>query len=108
MTHEVTFTPKAEFEVFCNAEWWSQHRSLDQAQEWLRAVRTTKNALTHDPERWPVAAESDEMPIVLREILFGIGRRKTHRMVFEVLENSVLVHTVRHLAQDRLSPDDIL
>ncbi len=106
MTFQVLVSPRAVSQVRQSSSWWARNRSLFQAQQWLQSFRAALNSLSHDPLRWPVATESDDLPIELREMLFGIGRRKTHRIVFEVDGDRVLVHAIRHLSQDKLSPDD--
>ena len=39
-------------------------------------------------------------------LVYGVGRRPTHRAVFTVRSDLVLVLRVRHLAQKEISPDD--
>ncbi len=43
----------------------------------------------------------------LRELYFGLGKRPTHRAVFEIRESDVIVHSIRHLAQADLTQEDI-
>jgi len=43
----------------------------------------------------------------LRQLVFGLGANKTHRAVFEVRDNEVIVHAVRHLAQSDITPESI-
>jgi hypothetical protein len=37
---------------------------------------------------------------------FGLGSRPTHRAVFTIVNETVVVLTVRHAAQDRLQQSD--
>lgn len=42
----------------------------------------------------------------IRQLLYGVSRRKTHRAVFEIRAGEVIIHAIRHLAQDELLPDE--
>ncbi len=106
MTYRVIVTSKARIEASNVAIWWAEHRSVAQAKKWLDSFHEKAASLAHDPQRWPVAPENDFLPIEIREVSFGIGRNKTHRIVFEVRGGAVVIHAVRHLAQDSLSQDD--
>jgi hypothetical protein len=48
-----------------------------------------------------------DLPYTVRQLLYGIGRKPTHRAVFEVRGDTVYVLAVRHLAQDDLSADEL-
>lgn len=106
MSYRVELTPKARIELYRNASWWAEHRSTEQAAEWLEGFESALKLLCENPERWPLAQESGMVPVEIREMLFGIGRRKTHRAVFRIHGGRVIVHGVRHLAQDALTGDD--
>jgi hypothetical protein len=43
----------------------------------------------------------------IRELHYGLRNKATHRAVFEVRNDEVIVYTVRHLAQRDLTPDDL-
>ena len=77
------------------------------ASRWLEGFEAAIAALANDPERHAIADEDGSFTITLRQFLYGVGRHKTHRAVFEVREGEVLVHGVRHLAQRELSQDDL-
>lgn len=106
MIYRVQLSPRARIAIANNASWWATHRSVDQAQRWMNAAREALHSLAQDPHRWPVAPENDELPFEIREMAFGLGRKKTHRAVFEVREDSVLIHAIRHLAQAPLTTED--
>ena len=42
-----------------------------------------------------------------RELHFVLGSRPTHRAVFTIVHETVVVVTVRHAAQDRLQQSDM-
>ncbi|MGC3966124.1 MAG: type II toxin-antitoxin system RelE/ParE family toxin [Pirellulales bacterium] len=90
-----------------SAEWWAHERSPEQAERWYAGIRQAVAGLAEHPEQWPQAAESSEFAYVLREILYGLGPRPTHRAVFTIVKQTVVVLSVRHAAQDQLKPDDL-
>ncbi len=90
-----------------SALWWAEHRSPSEASGWLSGLESAIRSLADDPDRFPVAAESDEFDFPLRQLNYGLSRHPTHRVLFAVQTDRVLVYAVRHLAQAELSPDDI-
>lgn len=89
------------------ALWWSEKRSAEQAFKWLTSFEKTLQALSQNPQRHRQARENAEFDRDLREIYYGLGKRFTHRAVFEIRENEVVVYSIRHLAQTDLTPDDL-
>lgn len=76
---------------------------------WLDGFEEAFRSLRENPERHGFARENDlyELPYPVRQLLFGIGKRPTHRAVFEVRGDTVYVVAVRHLAQDELSSEEL-
>lgn len=87
--------------------WWATHRSTDQARRWYLKYLSTLETLRINPERYGLAPESSEHRETLRELSFGIGRRKTHRIIFTIYGDTVEVLALRHLAQDSAPIDDV-
>jgi hypothetical protein len=54
-----------------------------------------------------VAHESDRFSFELREMYYGSGRKKTHRELFHITDNEVVVVGIRHFAQDDFAPDHL-
>jgi len=105
---QVILLPRAEQQLCEAALWWSEHRNLDQALRWLEGFESAIQSLTENPARVGFARENDAFPFGLRQLNYGLGKHPTHRAVFEIHEDStVLVHAIRHLAQDEISPDEI-
>ena len=107
MTYEVQVLPRAKCQLYDAALWWAEHRSTEQAVQWLDGLEAALQSLANDPERWPLAIECDFVPFEIHEMPYGLGRHKTHRVVFEIRSHEVLVYAIRHLAQDSLSPEDL-
>ncbi|HEY3394526.1 MAG TPA: type II toxin-antitoxin system RelE/ParE family toxin [Lacipirellulaceae bacterium] len=108
MKYRVTILPRAQRQLLEQALWWSENRSAEQAFYWLEGFEQALASLIENPERCGVARENDVFGIVLRELHYGLGSKPTHRAVFEVRGDEVIVYTIRHHAQRDLTPSDIL
>jgi plasmid stabilization system protein ParE len=89
------------------AVWWSENRSADQAIRWLDGFEKALATLADKPERCVIARESDAFATAIRELHYGLRGKPTHRAVFEIRDDEVIVHSVRHFAQRDLTPDDL-
>jgi len=107
MIYEVIILRQAEMELNRNALWWAEHRGGAQALRWLDGFVAAIESLTNNPERFAVVREDGQFPFPLRQLVFGVSSKPTHRAVFSVEGEKVLVYTVRHLAQDDITPDEI-
>jgi plasmid stabilization system protein ParE len=107
MTYEVYVTDKATYQLEAAARWWAQHRSVEQARRWYDGFVAAIRSLAKNPQRFPLARESEAFPIEIRQLVYGLGRKKTHRAVFAIRPDRVVVYAARHLAQDELTPDDL-
>jgi plasmid stabilization system protein ParE len=108
MAYVVIVTERAASDLKESVEWWSRERSREQAARWYAGIRQAIDSLANQPERFSLSAENGEFSIELREILFGLGTRPTHRIVFTIVRQTVVVLTIRHAAQNRIQPDDFL
>jgi plasmid stabilization system protein ParE len=99
MTYDVVISSRAQQEAQANHDWWAKHRSAQQAASWYDEFMKAALSLERDPDRWAVAAENDRFPYQIRQLNFGIGRKPTHRLVYTIRSNEVVVLRVRHLAQ---------
>lgn len=104
---EVRFTRRATA-AFDEALQWYEARSLDAAHKWVAAVELALDRLERDPHRYPRAAEDGLLPAPIHQYAFGGGRKLTHRMVYAIRPDAVVVHSIRHLSQDALSLDDLI
>ena len=107
MTYTVVISEPAERELEEAARWWAEHRSVEQAERWYRGFLDAIRSLADSPARYPLAREDRLFPAEIRELHFGLGRRPTHRAVFTLLTDVVLVLTVRHVGQADLTADDL-
>jgi plasmid stabilization system protein ParE len=107
MNYRVLLTDAARRHIEEASAWWAEHRSLAQALRWLEQIHARIATLALDPDRCPLAHESSQFPFELRQLLFGIGRRFTHRVLFRIVGETVEVLAVRHVARTDLEPDEL-
>lgn len=107
MSYEVRLTHKAEQQLNAAVDWWAEHRSPEQAERWHAGVVNAMLSLGVNPLRCRLARENRAAPIELRELQYGLGRRTSHRILFAVRQDRIVVYAIRHVAQDDLTVDDL-
>ena len=107
MKYRVVFQRRAEMQFHQAAIWWAENRSPEQAAKWVEEFRAAIDGLQDNPQRHAYARENDYHPIELRQLLFGIGHRHTHRAIFYISDDTVQVVSVRHIAQRNLIPNEV-
>lgn len=100
----VRLTDRANRQVREAHQWYAQ-RSLSAAERWHESLMRCLRSLTAHASHCPLAAESSLFPVPVHEITFGSGRRKSHRVLFVIRPELIVVHSVRHLAQDEIDPE---
>ena len=107
MTYRVTFTTKARLEFFEAALWWAENRDEAQAARWLEGFQGAIDSLADNPQRHAVARENDLFPFTLRQLLYGLSSKPTHRALFRVREDDVvIIYGIRHVRQRDFTPGD--
>jgi plasmid stabilization system protein ParE len=107
MTHHVVLTRRAECELEDAAAWWAENRSPDQAARWYAGFSEAIASLEREPHGCPLAPENGSFPYEIRELHYGLGSRLTHRAVFTIRPDMVLVLAIRHVAQAELTQEDL-
>lgn len=107
MIYEVLISEPARHDVREAFEWWRDNRSPDEAERWYNEILPAISTLSDHPESCPLAPETDLMPTGLRQLHFGIGRRTTHRIVFTIDGNQVVILRVRHVARRDLTDAEL-
>ena len=107
MTYRVVITSKAEAELCEAAIWWAEHRSQEQAVRWLDGFETAISGLSTTPEKHPLAREDADFSFTLRQLVYGLGRKPTHRALFRIRDDAVIVYGIRHLVQRDVTPEDL-
>jgi plasmid stabilization system protein ParE len=100
MKYSVRIMPEAYDALAQNATWWAVNRSQKQAMEWFDQFIESLQSLGEMPESHSLARENVKTDYELREMLFSIGRKPTHRALFRVVGNTIQVLTIRHVSQD--------
>jgi plasmid stabilization system protein ParE len=104
----VILASRVDAALDANCDWWAKHRSAEQASRWLRGIEKAILGLAKNPERFGLAPENGHFPIEVRQLLFGLGRTPTHRVLFTIRPDSVFVFDLRHVSQELANLDDLL
>jgi plasmid stabilization system protein ParE len=104
----ISITGPAERDLQAAHDWWAKHKSNEQAGRWYTHILAAIQSLEHMPERCGPATENNLSIAGVRQLLFGLGRRSTHRIVFGIEGDEVIIFRVRHTSQDILTPDDLV
>ncbi len=107
MKSPVVLTDRAHADLEAAYSWWAEHRSREQAANWYNKFAEAIESLADQPERYSLSHESSRFPFQIRDLRFGIGKRATHRAVFTIRKDMVLVLAIRHLAQREITPGDV-
>lgn len=101
---DIQITELAKEDIQQTFQWWSTHRSEKQAADWYEQILRAMATLRRMPERCPRIPETGLSRSDLRQLLFGIGNRPTHRIIFGLDAESrvVTILRVRHHGQDAL------
>ncbi len=106
MKYRIILTDSAQSDIRDIVTWWSENRSSQQAEQWYGKISPAIDTLIDNPERCPLAPETDLLPTGLRQLHFGVSRSVTHRIVFTIDGNNVVIMHVRHLARQALTKND--
>jgi plasmid stabilization system protein ParE len=98
---------KAHQDLLDNCTWWATHRSEAEAERWYDGFSKAIKKLATDAERHALARENANFPFELRQLNYGLGRRPTHRALYTIRPDMILVLRIAHLAQDDFSTDDV-
>jgi plasmid stabilization system protein ParE len=107
MSYRITYSNRAEADIREAMEWWRDNRSREQAARWIEEIFPAIEKLRDDPDRFPLAPESDLHSQGLRQLLFGVGRSIIHRVVFAIEADEVNIVAVRHVARQDLRADEL-
>ena len=107
MTYRIVVSQAAQKELRNASRWWATHRSASEAQRWYDGFLDALYHLDTLPDSYSLAYENDDFPFTIRELHYGLSSRPTHRAVFAIVEDKVVVIAIRHAAQGRIRPEDI-
>jgi len=106
MKFEVVLSDRALSQLDAACSWYSENAS-HVATDWYNGFLDALQGLEENPERFGLARENKAFPVEIRQLLFGVGRRKTHRAVFSIHGRRVIVRAIRHLPQRDLHGGDV-
>lgn len=98
--YRVVLNERAESQLDGAYVWWATNRSQEQAARWYNGFLRALDSLRHSPERCSLAEENSFFSLEVRQLLFGLGRRPSHRALFTIRDEMVFVISIRHVAQD--------
>lgn len=105
---DVVITPSAELDIQENYRWWYVNRSQEQAIRWYVALYNSIENLRDVSDRCPLASEAESLETPIRQLSFGLGRLPSHRVIFVIADQQVVVLRVRHVSQSDLTRNDLL
>jgi plasmid stabilization system protein ParE len=103
----VYIAARAEADIEQAFAWWRDNRSKEEASRWLDGVYPAIDSLSRMPERCARVTEVRQPRENLRQLLFGIGRKPTHRVIFRVLSDRVEVLRVLHVSRPPINLKDL-
>jgi plasmid stabilization system protein ParE len=108
MKYHLQASARAERQLNDIAQWWSDHHSHEQAERWYLTASRAIESLRETADRCPRSMEDGLASFPLFQLAFGVGRRRTHRVLFTIKpDRTVYILAVRHLAQDLLTVGDL-
>jgi plasmid stabilization system protein ParE len=107
MAAQVVLMDRAFADLQDSFDWWSENRSAEQAARWYNNALKSLQSLATRASRCRLAPENDAFPFEVRQLNFGLGRRPTHRAMFTIRPDMVVVLRVQHLAQIPLTLEDV-
>jgi plasmid stabilization system protein ParE len=108
MKRAVVISQRAANEIQEAHDWWAERRSALQAARWYDGLLDAIEGLRESSGQHSVVANAADFPFEVRELLFGLGRRPTHRALYTIRPDSIYVLTLRHVSQGPVGLDDLL
>ena len=95
----VVLSESAQKDIRQNTSWWSENRSAEQAERWYVGIIDKIYSLENMPTRCAQAPEAAKLNLDIRNLLFGISSRPTHRVLFQIDGQNVVILRVLHMSQ---------
>ena len=106
MKYQVRLTEKAEQDVASALEWFREQAAMAAGAKWLAQLQAKIDTLETRPARCGLAAESQDLGLEIRELLFG-KRRGRYRLLFQIRGRMVHILRIWHSARDSVARDDL-
>lgn len=103
MNFRVRATRRYESDLLSTIVWIARVQGRPQeAQAWLEALEDAVDSLGRLPQRCPLAPESGARGREIRQLLFF-----SHRVLFTILPQEVVVLQVRHASREPARPEEL-
>ncbi|QDT36423.1 type II toxin-antitoxin system RelE/ParE family toxin [Stratiformator vulcanicus] len=93
MRYRVKLSQRAERQLLEAVEWYEVN-APQFSESWYRSILQSIATLETDPHRLPHAREDHHLQMELRELHFGYRKRMTHRILFVVRDDEVLIRSI--------------
>jgi len=107
VTYRVLISSRARRDLSQISRWWAENRDATQASQWYDGMLAALRSLNENPAGHPLAHEDERFPYELHELHFGLSSRATHRALFTIESDCVVILAIRHAAQREVTPGDI-
>lgn len=108
MAYRVTVTGPAERDARENHEWWAENRSATEAGRWFSGINRAIQSLKTFPNRHAYADEAALRKGSVRQMGYGLGSKTTHRVLYEVTGEEVVIYRIRSRHQDALTVEELI
>lgn len=105
MAFIIDVTAAAKSDIRRKMHWLATNISRTSARNWRNKIDRAFGELSRDARSCPFAYESADLGMELREKLCG-NRTHVYRILFTIEGSKVIIHHIRHAAQDWLTADD--
>ena len=106
MSRQIRVLPMAKSDLRRIAEIIQVRISFASSKKWRLLIQTAINDLADSAETYPEAHEAKLLGRDIRMKLVG-KRAQIYRILFTFTDNEVIVHRIRHAAQDYLTEDEL-
>jgi plasmid stabilization system protein ParE len=102
---KVVITARAKADLQHAANWWKENRSANEAETWYDGISAKIQTLAQMPALCRLAAESEHVQPEIRQLLYGVSSRPTHRVLFGIDGDTVTIYRVLHTSQAVIDDD---
>ncbi len=99
MKYRILVTDQAHHDLRQACKWWVRNRSSEQADQWFHGFSEAVRSVSENPERFPPAHEDGAFSSELQHFSYGLGKHPTHRVLFTLEDDKLLILRVRNLAR---------
>jgi len=107
MSFQLRITGPAERDMRENHRWWSENRSSEQADRWLIGIDKIIYSLCETAEHHTLATETVLRKAGIRQVSFGLGHKPSHRIIYAINGQNVIIFRVRAFKQQDLDIGDL-